>query len=344
MKILFFSRLFYPHIGGVEKHVMELSKVLTKKGHTVTVITEAQEDTPLIEQKNGIYIYRIFAGKDEWYKKFRIWVELWKLRRLIKEADVVHCHDVFFWYLPFRVLYLQKPVYTTFHGYESYPVSPKAILIRKISEILCLGNICIGEFIKKWYGTRPTFILYGGVDTLKIASRSRENDRRDKRSGVFIGRLNEQTGILTYIRGFYLIEQKYPDFQLIVVGDGKYRKYIKRRIRVLGWRKDPEKYLVKYRFACVSGYLSILEALATKRLVFAVYDNPLKKDYLEMTPFSDYIIIVKDEFELAEQILYFLNHPKEEKQLVNAGYTWVKRQTWEMVANRYLTLWTKKQI
>lgn len=157
MTILFFTRLFYPHIGGVEKHVMEISKRLINKGYNIIVITESLNAShnekniknDNFETANGIKIYRINSGKDNWFKKIRIWNSLWKIRKIIKKADIIHCHDVFYWYLPFRFLYPRKRVYTTFHGYESYPIKKKAVLIRKLSEKLSYGNICIGDFIKK---------------------------------------------------------------------------------------------------------------------------------------------------------------------------------------------------
>ena len=40
VRILFLTRSFYPSIGGVEKHILELSKVLIAKGHKISVITE----------------------------------------------------------------------------------------------------------------------------------------------------------------------------------------------------------------------------------------------------------------------------------------------------------------
>ncbi|MBU3978279.1 glycosyltransferase [Patescibacteria group bacterium] len=182
MIILFLARLFYPHIGGVEKHVLEVSKRLVTKGHKVIVITEEFSNlhhsiidvipakagiqkenirSPWIPDQvrndkiNGIEVIRMPVGHEDSFKKFRIWKNLWKIRKVIKDADIIHCHDVFFWYMPFRLLYPRKPVYTTFHGYESYPITKKAIFTRKISEKLSSGNICIGDFIKKWYGTKP---------------------------------------------------------------------------------------------------------------------------------------------------------------------------------------------
>jgi len=40
---VFLARRFYPEIGGVEKHCLELGKRLVKKGHELTVITETPE-------------------------------------------------------------------------------------------------------------------------------------------------------------------------------------------------------------------------------------------------------------------------------------------------------------
>ena len=87
MKIIFLARLFYPHIGGVEKHVMEISKILLKKGNEVIVITEQLEDTNLKEIKDGIIIYRVPVGRDDWFKKFRVWKGMWDLGDEIGRAS-----------------------------------------------------------------------------------------------------------------------------------------------------------------------------------------------------------------------------------------------------------------
>ncbi|MBI4091770.1 MAG: glycosyltransferase family 4 protein, partial [Candidatus Levybacteria bacterium] len=192
MNVLFLTRRFYPDIGGVEKHVLEVSKELVKRGHEVTVITENsfslklrgvntyhsedQSDTYSINSNKAvksiqidhselkkIKVLRLNFGKENSFKKFRVWLRLLRHTDTIKKSSVVHCHDVFFWYLPFRFLFPFKKVFTTFHGYETiFPPSTKARLLRKISEKLSYGNICIGDFIKKWYGTKPDYVTYGG--------------------------------------------------------------------------------------------------------------------------------------------------------------------------------------
>ncbi len=363
MNILFFARRFYPAIGGVEKHVFEIGKRLVKKGHRVIVVTELSQtisqNRPIgqncdIDEVEGMEVYRIYGGGEGWLKKFSIWRELWGLRKVIKAADVVHCHDVFYWYLPFRFLFPQKPIFTTFHGYESFPIKKKAIFVRKLSEKLSWGNICIGDFIRKWYGTEPTIVSYGAVNVIpdlirdprSLDSRIRENDNKGggKESAVFIGRLDEQTGILTYVKALELVRDKFPNFDLLVVGDGKLRKVIDKKVKVLGFQKDPEKYFKKYHFAFVSRYLSILEAFAAKRLVFALYDNPVKNDYLIMAPFAKWIVIAENENALAEKVSYYIVHPEEEKKLIEKAYAWVSNQTWEEMVNIYMTLWRKRTI
>ncbi len=338
VNILFFSRLFYPHIGGVEKHALEISKILIKKGHKVTVVTEKHEkNLKNFQIINKIEVYRIPVSSQGRFKKFEIWSWLSKHKDLIMSADIVHAHDVFFWYLPFRFLFPFKKVFTTFHGYENYPLEFKWIIIHKISEILSMRNICIGNFISKWYGTKSTYTIYGGVGEIKNEKLKIKNEN----SAIFIGRLDEQTGIKIYVNAAKLIRKKVPNFKFKIIGDGKFRKNIEKDFRVVGFKKNPEKYLGQCHFAFVSRYLSILEAMASKRLVFAVYDNPLKKDYLLTSSFSKFINVAASEKELADLVFYFLENPKKEKEMIDAAFNWVKNKSWGDACDIYLNLWNK---
>jgi glycosyltransferase involved in cell wall biosynthesis len=338
MNILFFSRLFYPHIGGVEKHVLEISRILIKKGHKITIITEQHSpELELEESIEEIKIYRIPNLKDNKNKKILIWKWLWRNRELIENADVIHCHDVFFWYLPFKLLFPFKKVFVTFHGYESYPLKSKNILIHKISEKLSNGNICIGDFIKKWYGTKPTYVEYGAVD---VSSLNFENFNKVKNeSALFVGRLDEQTGILTYARAIELIRKKIPNFNFVVIGEGNLKKEISRKIKIMSPLGNASDYFKDYNFAFVSRYLSIFEAMAAKKLVFAVYDNPLKEDYLRMAPFAKHIVIFNSSSELVSKISFYIENVKDKERMVEKAYSWVKKHTWKEMVDTYLRLW-----
>ena len=361
MTILFLTRLFYPHIGGVEKHVLEVSKILVKKGHSVTVLTEKFERGLLdTDEIDGIKILRIGNGKNNWsfgklrinLKKFRVWGNLWKNINLIKEADIIHVHDVFFWYLPFRFIYPGKPVYTTFHGYEGNKIPGfKSKLMHKIAEKLSKGNICVGDFLKKWYGTKPDYVTYGGVGILPInTNTTNKYQLANKRVKIlFLGRLEEETGIMEYLKVLKELQRKKYKFEITILGDGSLRRKAENFSRVnkinaefKGFVEKIESYLYKTDFILTSRYLGILEALSYKKLVFAHYNNLIKKDYLEMAPFAKYISISKDISELSNQIGYYLRNGKKRNQMVDQGFSWVKNQTGENLINLYIDLWKKE--
>ncbi len=342
MKILTFAPLFYPHIGGVEKHVTRVSEVLARRGHEVSIIT-IKHDKSLsdFEELNKMKVYRFPRMRLP-----KVWLWIYKHRDLIKNADVVHCHDFatfIYWYLPFRFLYPLKPVFVTFHGYEGIiPIPRKILSKRKITELLTKGNICIGDYIPKWYGTKANFISYGGVDM--PASLRNTNPE----GAVFIGRLEKDTGIMMYMDALRILKEKQGiNLKLDVCGNGRLREKIQEIIRgnelnveLHGFVEKPLDYLDKSKFAFVSGYLAILEAMVNKKLVFAVYENKLKKDYLTLMPNSkNMMVIASSPEELAEKITYYLNHQKETEEKIKNAYLFSKDQTWEKVTNTYLKLW-----
>lgn len=336
MTILFLTRLFYPHIGGVEKHVLELSKQLIKDGHKVIVVTE-NHDWKEKEVVEKIEVYRMDVGEDNWTKKFRIWSWLLGHKSLIQQADIVHCHDVFFWYFPFKFLYLKKPIFTTFHGYEAgKPVSTKAVMIRKLSEYLSKGNICIGKYIATWYGTNPTYVLYGAAEP--IMDLPKINPTKTLQI-LFLGRLEKDMDVPLYLTTLQVLKDKNISYSLSVYGDGSMRKEVEKFGKVYGFVQNITAGLVHTNFVFASSYLSILEAFAAKKLVFAAYNTLLKRDYLEETPFKDFVIISHTAEDLAEKIIYYKDHPNEAQEKINKATDWVSKQTWESVKETYYSLW-----
>ncbi len=369
MKILFLTRRFYPEIGGVEKHVYELSQNLVKRGHEVKVVAEFwpknkhnkktyyqsstnSDKTGVVavwpvksiqsvnQSKNIVSVVRISAGREDRFKKFRIWVGMVRNIRLIMEADVVHCHDVFFWYMPFRFVFPFKKVFVTFHGHETvYPPRLKAKIVRRLSEWLSMGNICVGDYIKKWYGTKPTFIVYGAHGNLQ------KTTKRVRIGGVikfiFIGRLDPDNSIKKYLRVFDILKDKKVKFSFTAVGDGKLRKLTSKYGKVTGFVANPIQYIDKADFVFASSYLSIIEALARKRIVISMYDNDLKEDYIKMSPCSQFVFNSSSENDVASYIDEFIINPKMYDKTSNKSHLWAKEQNWVKIVNTYLKLWNR---
>ena len=335
--ILFLSRLYHPHIGGVEKHVSEISKILIEKGYFITVITEQihkKDRTDVLV--DGVRILRIPIHNNSSIKKFFIWKWIFFNLRIFLSADVIHIHDVFYWILPFRLILVAKKIYITFHGYEGYPIKKRWKIQRKIAEKLTFGSICVGRFMKKWYNASPSSVIYGGV-RLNIKNIAEKNN-----SALFFGRLDDQTGIKEYMDAFLLIKKKIPKFKLTIIGEGLLRIKKQEGLKILPFKKNIDVYLAQSEYIFVSRYLSFLEALTFGKKIIATYDNPVKRDYLLMSPYKNFIEIGKTGAEIADIVLKSIKNKVLFERKAKKGRVWAQKQTWESVVDVYLRLWGLK--
>lgn len=334
MRILFIAKNYLPHLGGVEKHVEQIIKRLKKKKVKVNLVCEYSKNTKPYEVLDGLPVYRINYPHIQVFGLLSIWWWFWKNRELIKRAEIVHCHDVFIWYLPFRILYFKKSVFTTFHGWEGvFPIPFKNKFLKQLSAKLSWGNICVGKYIEKWYGLKANFITYGGTNVSNLKK------SLIQKKIIYIGRLDEDTGIRIYLEAFRLIKQTNTQIKFEFLGDGEFKQEAKKIGKVYGFKKNPDRYLNKAKFVCTSGYLSILKAFSLKKLVFAVYNNPLKKDSIEMSPFKNYVLLSKNAKDLVQKISYFLTYPNKENKLTVKSFDFVISQTWDSLFQIYLKLW-----
>lgn len=270
MKILYISHYFYPHVGGVETHTLEVARNLIKKGHKVSVITKKfSRDLENQDNSEGIDIYRINFSSKRYKGLISIWKWLWKNRNLIKDADIIHCHDVFIWYLPFKFIFPNKKVVTTMHGWEGvYPIPFKNILLKRLAAKLSDKVVAVGKYIGKYYGIKADKIIYGG------ASPHTDKIHKTKGTLVFLGRLERDTGILEFLKW----AKKNKKYTIDFIGDGRFRDKCARYGRVLGVI-DPTPFLERAEYCVPGGYLSFIRAKTLRCKIITFAHNDLKKDY-----------------------------------------------------------------
>jgi len=341
MTILMFSRLYYPHIGGVEKHVEKLSEQLIKKGHTITIITELfRNNLKKSETKNKIKIFRIPVPHQEKQKKWHIWKWLWQNKGLIKKADLIHIHDVIFWFLPFKFVFPNKPIYITFHGYEgANPPQLKVIIQRKLGEWIAKKTVCVGEFMTKWYRAKPDLVIYGATDLIK-STKPKPN------TAIYLGRLSTDTGIMIYLKALNILKSQQLNLKLDIYGNGPQLKQAKAfvnqhqlKVKFYGFVKNAHTKIPHHSLAFTSRYLGILETMLAQRPVLAVYNNQIKQDYLTCHPQAKNMLITNDAKILADTIIKYFNNPKSFQAKVRQAYNWSQKQTWGKVTGKYLKLW-----
>ncbi len=335
MNVVFLARRFSPHVGGVEKHLAELSAELSQR-HNITIVTEQYDRALPLEDPalKNLTIRRIPLRRQQ-TNKWSIW--LWWLKNfsLLRMADVIHIHDVFFWLLPFLLFIPQKKLFITFHGYEgNHAPNWRQKFWHQLAAWFCAGSIGIGGFHEKWYGVRPTITSYGAVSQQLPAMESQRNGDL-----IFLGRLSEDTGIRTYLLGLAELKQKGITHHLDVYGDGPLRVECEAialsnelAVRFRGFVPGASRLLSQYKVAFVSRHLAILEALAVGIPIIAAWDNAIKHDYLELSPFARWITSVHTPSEVAG----VLQNPLA----VNSQSSlWAQAQTWEKMAVQYEVLW-----
>jgi len=253
MNILFLTpRDSGKNLGGVEGHVRILDRELERRGHRIKELSLDEVDG--LNKGQALLWQGLALGH-----KLKAWGYLWKKRDLFKWAEVVHVHDVFWWYLPFGLLNWLgvwwdrgnggffkgiwrnledfrgkkrvKPVFITFHGWEGVcPPTMSAVIQKRLADFLSDGTIGVGNFFKKWYGVKPDRMEWGVVGPEINKGRAFEYKGQALGTGkqiVFLGRLEEVNGIEILLRALKVGPWRTPGsnlFRLIFVGDGSYRK------------------------------------------------------------------------------------------------------------------------
>ena len=288
-KIAFFSSSYLPSLGGVEKHLFNLISNLNNDNFHCYLFTQNKDnfEPDILVENNAFKIYR---NKNYGFGWNIIHMNLFLIKNLktLISCDVIHFHDNnTFWrwgILIYPILKIfNKKIYITFHGWEGhFPPKKTMIFLRKTALRMTDGSIAVGHYIEKWYGTKCHIITYGGVDLPVLIETNVSNNF------VFIGRLSRDTGILAYLESWHRFSIKYPDYNLIICGDGELRFEVEEFLRfnnlmnvsLVGFVSNPEVYISTSLAVLTSGYLGMLESFSFKKPVIAYYDNHLKEDYL----------------------------------------------------------------
>ncbi|MFQ5910056.1 MAG: glycosyltransferase family 4 protein, partial [Thermoplasmata archaeon] len=90
MKVLQVAPYFHPHVGGVESHVLDLSRKLTEFGFQIEIVTSMYERLKERERVFGTDVVRLKPAAIRWKTPITF-----KLRKYVAscDADIVHAHS-----------------------------------------------------------------------------------------------------------------------------------------------------------------------------------------------------------------------------------------------------------
>ncbi len=123
MKILLITPVFFPSLGGMEQHVLNLAKKLKQKGHVADILTAKIGETKDSEEIDSIRIFRVNAGiekqQDLSFKGKNLLIPFFfntvKLF-LKKKYDLIHVHDSFSLFASLPLKLFGVPIVLTVHG------------------------------------------------------------------------------------------------------------------------------------------------------------------------------------------------------------------------------------
>lgn len=195
MKILIFSTVFYPDLGGIENLTLNLSKEFIKKGHEVKVITYKKQNKPL----TGIEVHyapgfkkmlKLFLWCGVYYMPNISLKGIWPLLIVPKKHWVISQND----------FSLTDKI---------NPLSLLKLFLIKFSS----KNISVSKSVATSIHT-PSEIIYNCYDNAVFTMK---NMGERKLNFVFIGRLVSQKGCDILIKACANLQQP---FTMTIVGDG----------------------------------------------------------------------------------------------------------------------------
>lgn len=210
MKILIYSSVFYPAIGGIENLTRMLAGEFVRAGHEVKVVTEQpQGDAPPL---HGIEI--VHSSRR------------WKQIQLFAWADVVYMPNVTLkgaWLFAFNPFKKWVVSHNDFHLALGRDLKTwlKRRMVRHATR-----NVAVSASVSRVVGT-DSDVIYNCYD--ESVFRVYPDERRD-RDFVFVGRLVPQKGCDMLIDACRLIQRP---FTLTVVGEGAEYDRLRTKVETL---------------------------------------------------------------------------------------------------------------
>lgn len=265
MRVLMLSWEYPPHVvGGLGKHVMELSPALVRKGVDLYLLTPAWAGGEPFEVIEGVKVYRVEPIRENadihtiaWKTNLRLQEEAEKLWGSSGGFDIIHVHD---WLVSFAGCALKRsyktPLIVTIHATERG--RGRGYLYSHISEAIHSTEwwltyeawriICCSRHMA-WEVREYFQVPEDKIDVIPNGVRTERFDRwegvdlsgfrnmyalPEEKIVLFVGRLVEEKGPHILLESVPLVLARFPAAKFVVVGTGPLLDQLRRRAWELG--------------------------------------------------------------------------------------------------------------
>lgn len=375
MKIAQITPYFFPHTGGVERYVYNLSRNLISEGHVIEVITSNVPEGRTVDSVDGIPVRRLKCIGEP--LRNPLVPSIFLLLNELKKFDIIHVHNLYSSLalsIPLLKKFCKVPLVLTHHGQliygepmkdtcvKIYEKSIEKIILKFVDNTVVLSEsdaqyISSSELKKDRVEILPNainpadFTAYINVDTTEFIEKYHLEGRKRI---LFVGEVTNRKGIPTLIKSIPLLIKKVlkEEAVFVIVGSGENLS----GARALARNLDVESHVVftgrlpfvelmqAYRSADLFVLPSLSEGLPTS-ILEAMYfgipvvatDIPGVRDH-----FSDFALLVppSNEHALADAIYKLLEDRELAIELAHDGKTLVlSRYTWDCISNEYESIY-----
>ncbi|MFH0773309.1 MAG: glycosyltransferase family 4 protein [bacterium] len=318
--------------GGVQEHVLYLSKELRRNGHTVTIFGPKPKKNKYTHYKvMGEKVY--FPLPNGHQSNIHILGEFDKPEEVFtkKKFDILHIHEPYIPFAAWNVLENSTiPIVGTFHTvwdnesmlnilnsfipllkdkFSSY--THGAIFVSKIT-FEKWRSMCAQKMVKH--------IIPNAVDTSLFEPKNTINKTVKL---LFVARLIHRKGLFPLLRAINILKERGLNFSLTIIGDGDEKKYnlnyikekkLKKYVHYLGEIRGEKRaqYFKESDIFCApyvneASSISVLEAVSSG-LPIVGYKIPLFSDLLKDYPGKEFLV-EKTDFALAHALEIAIQNP-----------------------------------
>lgn len=341
-------------VGGVATFIEELLEDLSKENEVTLVCFEKNAEKYREEKLKNVNV--IFFNQTSMYSLKNIF----KLRKLIKENDIIHSHLFPAQYITIIAsLFLRKVLVTTEHSttnnrrkYFIFKLIDK-IFYSKYRKIITVSETARINLIN-WIGMKNKIeTIYNGIDLEKYRNgKNIRNElwnlKEEDKLICMIARFIPPKDHKTVVRAMKLLSE---NIKCIFVGIGQQmseiEKYVKmqnmeNRIKFLGYREDIPNVLNSSNFSILSsGYEGLpfvaLESLASNSIFLGSNVNGIKEI------FEDDMFLFENgnEKDLAFKIKEILENENLRKEMIAKSKEIVKKYSKEKMIKQYKKIYTE---
>ena len=296
----------FKYYGGVEHHVLEISKRLQKLGYELEVLaTDTSISVPETKTEHDITVRTFPATAIQDSYDFSM-----GLYNAVKAStsEIIHVHGFYAFHMPLAALARKKnqKLILTIHSCASSSLLRRAfrlpyhMLCRKIlsktNKIVCVSNEERKQYTKfLGFPNNRYTVIPNGVNVKDFTESSSKTVSSNKYV-LSVGRLEKCKGFHFLIKSFVELKNIHPDLKLEIVGTGPYKPTLVQLINSLNLqdtvtiheRISREKLVELYKGCSLFTLLSsgessgivVLEALAAKKPVVLTMCYALK-EYVE---------------------------------------------------------------